>query len=162
MPTTPAKRRARPMIPPIAALPGVPSSQSRANDTSWGSTHEQPSAFAAAAGLIAPRSGRRGGAQQPVKIGIIYPLSGNSASAGNYSKMAIEVGADVVNNGNARAGQDHADRQGRRPVREWGAKVQLVFADNQGTPAAGQNQALRLISEEKVAALIGAYQSASP
>ena len=40
-------------------------------------------------------------AQQTVKIGVIYPLSGNSASAGNYSKMAIEVGADVVNNGNA-------------------------------------------------------------
>ncbi len=40
-----------------------------------------------------------------------------------------------------------------------GAKIQLIFADNQGTPAAGQNQALRLITEEKVAALIGAYQS---
>ena len=32
-----------------------------------------------------------------------------------------------------------------------GAKIQLIFADNQGTPAAGQNQALRLITEEKVA-----------
>ena len=40
-----------------------------------------------------------------------------------------------------------------------GAKIQLIFADNQGTPAAGQNQTLRLISEEKVAAVIGAYQS---
>src|SRR5204863_7379736 len=40
-----------------------------------------------------------------------------------------------------------------------GAKIQLIFADNQGTPAAGQNQALRLITEEKVAALIGSYQS---
>src|SRR3954462_6295553 len=40
-----------------------------------------------------------------------------------------------------------------------GAKVEVVFADNQGTPAAGQNQALRLITEEKVHALIGAYQS---
>ena len=36
-----------------------------------------------------------------VKIGAIYPLSGNAASAGNYSKAAIEVGADLVNNGNA-------------------------------------------------------------
>ena len=40
-------------------------------------------------------------AQQTVKIGAVYPLSGNSASAGNYSKMAMEVGADVINNGNA-------------------------------------------------------------
>ena len=34
-----------------------------------------------------------------------------------------------------------------------------MFADNQGSPAAGQNQALRLITEEKVVALTGAYQS---
>jgi branched-chain amino acid transport system substrate-binding protein len=34
-----------------------------------------------------------------------------------------------------------------------------VFADNQGSPATGQNQALRLITEEKVVALTGAYQS---
>jgi branched-chain amino acid transport system substrate-binding protein len=40
-----------------------------------------------------------------------------------------------------------------------GAKIQLVIADNQGTPAAGQNQTLRLITEEKVVAVIGAYQS---
>ena len=33
-----------------------------------------------------------------------------------------------------------------------GAKIQLIFADNQGTPAAGQNQTLRLITEEKVVA----------
>ena len=35
----------------------------------------------------------------------------------------------------------------------------MVFADNQGSPATGQNQALRLITEEKVVALTGAYQS---
>ncbi len=35
----------------------------------------------------------------------------------------------------------------------------MVFADNQGSPATGQNQALRLITEEKVAALTGSYQS---
>ena len=31
-----------------------------------------------------------------------------------------------------------------------GAKVEAVFADNQGNPATGQNQALRLITEDKV------------
>ncbi len=35
----------------------------------------------------------------------------------------------------------------------------MVFADNQGSPATGQNQTLRLITEEKVVALTGAYQS---
>ena len=97
--------------------------------------------------------------QQPVKIGVIYPLSGNSASAGNYSKMAIEVGADVINNGNADLAKIMPLAKGGGLPGLGGAKIQLIFADNQGTPAAGQNQALRLISEEKVAALIGAYQS---
>ena len=98
-------------------------------------------------------------AQQPVKIGVIYPLSGNSASAGNYSKMAIEVAADVINNGNAELAKIMPLAKGGGMPGLNGAKIQLIFADNQGTPAAGQNQALRLISEEKVAALIGAYQS---
>src|SRR5438876_227560 len=83
-------------------------------------------------------------------IGVIYPLSGNSASAGNYSKMAIEVGAEVINNGNADLAKIIPLAKGGGLPGLKGAKVQLIFADNQGTPAAGQNQALRLISEEKV------------
>src|SRR5580704_15341832 len=31
-------------------------------------------------------------AQETVKIGAVYPLSGNSASAGEYSRKAMEVG----------------------------------------------------------------------
>ena len=116
-------------------------------------------AFAAAAGLVTLGVAFGAAAQQPVKIGVIYPLSGNSASAGNYSKMAIEVGADVVNTGNAELAKLLPLAKGGGLPGLGGAKVQLIFADNQGTPAAGQNQALRLISEEKVAALIGAYQS---
>lgn len=111
-------------------------------------------AAALAAGMARPAL-----AEDAVKIGVIYPLSGNSATAGNYSKMALEVAADVINNGNA-------DLAKMLPLAKGGglpglknAKIQLIFADNQGTPAAGQNQALRLITEEKVAALIGAYQS---
>lgn len=114
---------------------------------------------AGAAALVALGWAANAAAQQPVKIGVIYPLSGNSASAGNYSKMAIEVGADVVNNGNAELAKIMPIAKGGGLAGLGGAKVQLIFADNQGTPAAGQNQALRLISEEKVAAIIGAYQS---
>ena len=95
----------------------------------------------------------------PVKIGVIYPLSGNTASAGNYSKIAIETAADVINNGNADIAKFIPLAKGGGLPGLGGAKIQLIFADNQGTPAAGQNQALRLISEEKVAALMGAYQS---
>ena len=115
--------------------------------------------MAAVAAFLALGLAGHAAAQAPVKIGVIYPLSGNSASAGNYSKMAIEVGAEVVNNGDADLAKLMPLAKGGGLPGLKGAKVQLIFADNQGTPAAGQNQALRLISEEKVAAIIGAYQS---
>lgn len=113
----------------------------------------------AGAALLALGLAGNAAAQDTVKIGVIYPLSGNSATAGNYSKMAIELGADVVNNGNADLAKVIPLAKGGGLPGLKGAKIQLIFADNQGTPAAGQNQALRLITEEKVAALIGAYQS---
>src|ERR1700737_3447203 len=99
------------------------------------------------------------GAQQPVKIGVLYPLTGNAASAGNHAKMASELGADLVNNGDPELAKLMPIAKGGGLPGLKGAKIELIIADNQGTPAAGQNQALRLISEEKVAALIGAYQS---
>src|SRR6202521_4106509 len=97
-------------------------------------------------------------AQQTVKIGAIYPLSGNAASAGGFSKAAIELAVDLVNNGNPNL-KDVPLADGKGLPGLGGAKLEVIFADNQGTPAAGQNQALRLITEEKVVALIGAYQS---
>ena len=39
-------------------------------------------------------------AQQTVKVGAIYPLSGNAASAGGFSKAAIELAVDLINTGN--------------------------------------------------------------
>lgn len=97
-------------------------------------------------------------AQETVKIGAIYPLSGNAASAGNFSKAAIELAVDIVNSAHPEL-KDIPLAEGQGLPGLKGAKVTVVFADNQGTPAAGQNQALRLISEEKVHALIGSYQS---
>jgi branched-chain amino acid transport system substrate-binding protein len=93
-----------------------------------------------------------------VKIGAIYPLSGNAASAGVHAKAAIETAVEIINNGHPGLGNlpltKNAGLAGL-----GGAKVEVVFADNQGSPAVGQNQALRLITEEKVVALSGAYQS---
>src|SRR5690242_9308149 len=97
-------------------------------------------------------------AQQTVKIGAIFPLSGNAASAGVHAKAAIEVALDIINNAHPELGNfPLAKNAGLAGL--GGAKVEVVFADNQGSPATGQNQALRLITEEKVVALTGAYQS---
>ena len=98
-------------------------------------------------------------AEEVVKIGAVYPLSGNSASAGNYEKMAIELGADLVNKGDSELAKILPLAKGGGLSGLKGAKIQMIFADNQGTPAAGQNQTLRLITQEKVVAVIGAYQS---
>lgn len=106
-----------------------------------------------AAGLSLPAA-----AQETVKIGAIYPLSGNAASAGTAAKAAIEVATEVINGDHQNLGDLTLAKGAGLPGLK-GAKVEVVFADNQGTPAAGQNQALRLITEEKVHALIGAYQS---
>src|SRR6266705_2516860 len=93
-----------------------------------------------------------------VKIGAIYPLSGNAASAGVHAKAAIETAIDIIKNAHPELGDlPLAKNAGLAGL--GGAKVEATFADNQGSPAVGQNQALRLITEEKVVALNGAYQS---
>ena len=90
-----------------------------------------------------------------VKIGAIFPFSGNAASIGVHAKAAIETAVDIINNAHPELG--NFPLAGNAGL--GGAKVEVVFADNQGSPATGQNQALRLITEEKVVALTGAYQS---
>jgi branched-chain amino acid transport system substrate-binding protein len=97
-------------------------------------------------------------AQQTVKVGAILPLSGGAASAGEHTKAAIEVAIDIVNNAHPEFGKfPLAKNAGLAGL--GGAKVEVVFGDSQGSPATGQNQTLRLITEEKVAAMIGSYQS---
>ncbi|MBR0937942.1 ABC transporter substrate-binding protein [Bradyrhizobium jicamae] len=96
--------------------------------------------------------------QKTVKIGAVFPLSGNAASAGVHAKYAIEVALDIINNAHPELGDlPLAKNAGLAGL--GGAKVEVEFADNQGSPATGQNQALRLITQEKVVALTGAYQS---
>ena len=40
-----------------------------------------------------------------------------------------------------------------------GAKIKLIFGDHQGNPQTGASEAERLISQEKVVALVGCYFS---
>jgi branched-chain amino acid transport system substrate-binding protein len=93
-----------------------------------------------------------------VKIGAIFPMTGGAASAGVHAKFALEVALDIINNAHPELG-DFPLAKNAGLAGLGGAKVEVSFADNQGSPATGQNQALRLITEEKVVALTGAYQS---
>jgi branched-chain amino acid transport system substrate-binding protein len=111
------------------------------------------------AGSISVLSAGHASAQdKTVKIGGLFPLSGNAASTGVHTKAALEVAMDIINNAHPELGNlPLAKNAGLAGL--GGAKVEVVFADNQGSPATGQNQALRLITEEKVVAITGAYQS---
>ena len=111
-----------------------------------------------AAALSVVLAGAASAQNKTVKIGAIFPLSGNAASAGVHAKAAIETAVEIINSGNPGLGNLPVTKNaGLKGL--GGAKVEVVFADNQGSPAVGQNQALRLITEEKVVALTGAYQS---
>src|ERR1700712_455997 len=111
-----------------------------------------------AASVSVMLAGTASAQDKTVKIGAIFPLSGTAASAGVHAKAAIEVAMDIINNDHPELGNFPLAKGAGLPGL-GGAKVEVVFADNQGSPATGQNQALRLITEEKVVALTGAYQS---
>ena len=111
-----------------------------------------------AASISVLLAGNASAQDKTVKIGAVFPLSGNAASAGVHAKAAIEVAMDIINNAHPELGNFPLAKNGGL-AGLGGAKVDVVFADNQGSPATGQNQALRLITEEKVVALTGAYQS---
>lgn len=111
-----------------------------------------------AVAMSAVVAGSAAAQEKTVKIGAIYPLSGNAASTGVHTKAALETAVEIINNGNPALGNLPLTKNaGLKGL--GGAKVEVVFADNQGSPAVGQNQALRLITEEKVVAISGAYQS---
>lgn len=111
-----------------------------------------------AASISIAWAGAASAQDKTIKIGAIFPLSGNAASAGIHAKYAIETALDIINNPHPELGNFPLAKGTGLPGL-GGAKVDVVFADNQGSPATGQNQALRLITEEKVVALTGAYQS---
>jgi branched-chain amino acid transport system substrate-binding protein len=90
-----------------------------------------------------------------VKIGAVFPMSGAAASIGEHAKAAFDVVLDIVNNAHPELGNFPLAKNAGL----GGAKVDIIFADNQGSPATGQNQTIRLITGEKVVALTGAYQS---
>jgi branched-chain amino acid transport system substrate-binding protein len=97
-------------------------------------------------------------AQAPAEIviGVIYPMSGSNAQVGIDARHAFETAVDLINN-------KHdidliAARTAGLPAL-GGAKIRLVFADHQADPQKGRAEAERLITQDKVAAIIGCYHS---
>jgi branched-chain amino acid transport system substrate-binding protein len=99
-------------------------------------------AFLAAPSIISPAR-----AQAPaINVGVIMPLSGPNAQFGINSRNGIELVADEIN---AAGG-----------IKELGgARINLVVADATSTPTTAGNVAQRLISQQDITAVLGAFAS---
>jgi len=116
-------------------------------------TRALASLLALSLGAAAPAA-----AQEEIKIGVIYPLTGAAGSTGLELKNAAELAAEIVNADMKDLALPLAPGVGLPRLK--GAKVKLVFADHQGNPQVGATEAERLITQEKVVALMGCYHSA--
>jgi branched-chain amino acid transport system substrate-binding protein len=102
---------------------------------------------AAAGSLALPGLMRNAHAQGgTVNIGVIMPLSGANAQFGINSRNGIELVADEIN----AAGGIKA---------LGGAKINLVVADSTSTPTTAANVAQRLLTQNDVVAILGAFAS---
>jgi branched-chain amino acid transport system substrate-binding protein len=97
-------------------------------------------------------------AATPVKIGVLFPLTGASASAGQQGKTAVEMALEVINTPHPTLPELTFDPKGGLPGL-GGATIEATFVDHRGDPAMAQSAAQRLITGDKVAALLGAYHS---
>ena len=81
-----------------------------------------------------------------VRIGAMYPLTGDLAKLGEENKNGLELAIEEIN---AAGGIKSLG----------GAKIELVWADSQGKPEVGISEVTRLAQQANVLAIIGAYQS---
>jgi len=92
-----------------------------------------------------------------VVIGVIYPMTGPNAQPGIDNKPVVEIGADIANGVVDVPFPFYQKLKGMPGLK--GAKVRLIFADHQGKPELGQAEAERMITQEKVHALFGCWNS---
>jgi branched-chain amino acid transport system substrate-binding protein len=111
-----------------------------------------------AAAVLAVAIGGAARAADNVKIGVIYPLTGNAASAGQSAKDAVNLGAEIVNTAHPELKNLPLGATAGLP-NLGGAKIELDEADHQGNPQVGQQQTLRLITQDHVTAMLGSYHS---
>ena len=95
-------------------------------------------------------------APKVIKIGAVYPLTGNIASTGLDCRRGAELAVDIIN-GKYDLDVPLAKTEGLPNL--GGAKIELVFGDTKGEPKNGIAEVERLVSQDRVVAIIGAYQS---
>lgn len=98
----------------------------------------------------------RADAPKVVRIGAVYPLTGNIASTGLDCRRGVELAVDIIN-GKYDLDLPLARTEGLPNL--GGAKLEVVFGDTKGEPKNGIAEVERLVTQEKVVAIVGAYQS---
>lgn len=104
-------------------------------------------------------AGGSGAADLVVKVGAVYPLSGATASTGKDLKQGIELALEIINNAHPEFNLPMAKEAGLTKL--GGKKIEVVFADHEGKPDKAKAEAERLITQEKVVALLGCYHSSA-
>jgi branched-chain amino acid transport system substrate-binding protein len=99
--------------------------------------------FVGAMTLVALAGSTGALAQAPIKIGASLSLTGTYAQPGSYQKEGYELC------------QDHLNAKGGL----LGRKIEFVFYDDQSMPATGVRLYEKLITEDKVDAVMGPYSS---
>ena len=84
-------------------------------------------------------------AQEPIKIGVVTPLSGTYAGIGQQVRWGLELATKEVNDSGGILGR----------------KVQLLFEDEEANPAVATQKAEKLFQVEKVDFLTGTVNSGS-
>jgi branched-chain amino acid transport system substrate-binding protein len=92
-----------------------------------------------------------------IRIGVLYPTSGPAAKSGTEGLEAIKLAYDIVN-GSYDIPLPYAKTAGL--PNKGGIKIRLIIEDHGGRPERGQAIAERMITQEKVHLLSGAFHSA--
>jgi len=96
-------------------------------------------------------------ATEEVKIGLIYPLTGKFGPSGNDLVKGIELATELINNKFEGINLPFTETEGLPNL--GGAKIKLEQEDHEGSPEKALSGAERLISQNHVVALLGAYAS---
>jgi branched-chain amino acid transport system substrate-binding protein len=93
-----------------------------------------------------------------VRIGVLVPKTGKSAAVGAEALQGAELAAALVNGEEGAVQLAGVGSEGLAGL--GGAKLTIVAGDTKSSPEAGAAEADRLVIEERVAALVGAYDAA--
>ncbi len=91
-----------------------------------------------------------------IRIGVILPFTGSSASSGLDSKSGIELAAFIINNSHEFK-MPLAKASGLPGLNH--AKIKIIFEDSRGDGKIAAAIVEKLIKKDKVAAIIGCYNS---